>query len=58
MILFTLGDPDYTLCLVAQLCPILWGPVHGIFQARMLEWVAFYVIYISLQLNFLTFFSE
>ena len=34
---------------VAQLCPILWDPmdgslpgssVHGIFQARVLEWVA------------------
>ena len=30
---------------VAQLCPTLWDPmdytVHGIFQARILEWVAF-----------------
>ena len=30
---------------VAQLCPILCNPVnytvHGILQARMLEWVAF-----------------
>ena len=37
------------LCLVTQLCPTLWDPmdcspsgfsVHGIFQARILEWVA------------------
>ena len=37
------------LCLVAQLCPTLCDPmdcnlsgssVHGIFQARILEWVA------------------
>ena len=30
--------------LVAQLCPTLWDPmnssVHGVFQARILEWVA------------------
>ena len=30
---------------VAQLCPTLWDPmdytVHGIVQARILEWVAF-----------------
>ena len=29
---------------VAQLCPTLWDPmdtVHGILQARILEWVAF-----------------
>ena len=39
----------YVLCLVAQLCPILCdsmdcslpcSSVHGIFQARILEWVA------------------
>ena len=38
-----------TLCLVSWSCPTLWDPmvcsppgssVHGIFQARMLEWVA------------------
>ena len=37
------------LCLAAQLCPTLCGPtdysspgfsVHGVFQARILEWVA------------------
>ena len=44
-------SPIYSavIALVAQLCPTLWdtmdcGPpgssVHGIFQARMLEWVA------------------
>ena len=36
-------------CEVAQLCPTLWDPmdcslpgssIHGIFQARVLEWVA------------------
>ena len=36
------------MCLVAQSCPTLWKPldcsppgpsVHGIFQARILEWV-------------------
>ena len=36
------------VCVCAQLCPTLWGPIncslpgssaHGIFQARILEWV-------------------
>ena len=31
---------------VTQLCPTLWDPmdytVHGIFYARILEWVAFF----------------
>ena len=46
-----LGDPRCRrTCLVTQLCPILCNPmpcslpgssVHGILQARILEWVAF-----------------
>ena len=35
----------YRVCLVAQSCSTLWDPmdytVHGIHQARILEWVAF-----------------
>ena len=40
---------DLCLCLVTQPCPTLWDPldcsppsssVHGIFQARILEWIA------------------
>ena len=40
---------NYTFCEVAQLCPSLCDPmdcslpgssIHGIFQARVLEWVA------------------
>ena len=43
---------------VAQLCPILSDPtdcsppgssVHGIFQARVLEWGAIYIVYINSQ---------
>ena len=44
-----LGSKGLGLSLVTQLCPTLWDPmdcspsgvsVHGIFQARILEWVA------------------
>ena len=41
------GTPGYVVVVlkVAQLCPTLWDPmdytVHGILQARILEWVAF-----------------
>ena len=46
---YTVGGRNMHACLVAQLCPALcnpmdWSPpgssVHGIFQARILEWVA------------------
>ena len=39
----------FSLCMLTQLCPILWGPMdcspsgsstHDIFLARILEWVA------------------
>ena len=48
------------VCVCAQSCPTLWDPMdcslpgfslHGIFQARILEWVA---ISISLQTGFST----
>ena len=29
-------------CVTAQSCPTLCDPIHGIFQARILEWVATY----------------
>ena len=36
---------DHLFVKVAQLCPTIWDPmdyiVHGILQARILEWVAF-----------------
>ena len=43
------GGFSVYVCSVAQSCPTLWDPmdcsppgssVHGIFQARILEWVA------------------
>ena len=38
-------DIEFQDVKVAQLCPTLWDPmdytVHGILQARILEWVAF-----------------
>ena len=43
----SMGFPkqEYWKVKVAQLCPTLWDPmdytVHGILQARILDWVAF-----------------
>ena len=48
------------VCSVTQLCLTLWGPmdssppgssVHGIFQARVLEWVAVSLIPQDVHLN-------